>query len=63
MYTLPLHCVLCSNVKSITEITKRELEMGVAEPGRSSWHDDYRGSAYVFVGMYMSVMGGANWYL
>ncbi|ORX40695.1 hypothetical protein BD324DRAFT_611810 [Kockovaella imperatae] len=35
-------------VREIERINQRELELGVADKG--SWHDQYRDSAYVFIG-------------
>ncbi|KAI9513288.1 hypothetical protein F5148DRAFT_971951, partial [Russula earlei] len=36
-----------SVVREISKINERELELGV---GAASWHDEYKGSAYIFVG-------------
>lgn len=36
-------------IKAIEKRTERELRMGI-NPGAGSWHDEYRGSAYVYVG-------------
>ena len=38
----------CSNMKSIRDITQRELEMGI--DSEASWHKQYQTSAYVFIG-------------
>ena len=38
-----------NNVRDIQALNERELEAGLAGGGHS-WHDDYKGSAYVFVG-------------
>ncbi|KAH0445947.1 hypothetical protein IEQ34_025218 [Dendrobium chrysotoxum] len=37
-----------SNVREIQRINERELDLAVE--GAASWHDDYRDSAYIFVG-------------
>lgn len=39
---------LCrSVVKEINKINQRELELGISG---ASWHDEYKDSAYIFVG-------------
>lgn len=35
-------------MKSIQDITQRELQLDIKE--ESSWHKQYKGSAYVFIG-------------
>ncbi|ORY26697.1 hypothetical protein BCR39DRAFT_540470 [Naematelia encephala] len=37
-----------NSIREINRINERELELGVA--GKGSWHDQYKDSAYVFVG-------------
>ena len=37
-----------SNVKAIQKINEAELKLGVGS--KSSWHDEYRDSAYTFIG-------------
>ncbi|PWN89195.1 RNA-binding domain-containing protein, partial [Acaromyces ingoldii] len=37
-----------SNVREVNRINERELDLAV--DGGASWHDDYRESAYIFVG-------------
>ena len=37
-----------SNVKAIQKINEAELQLGVGS--KSSWHDQYKDSAYVFIG-------------
>ena len=37
-------------VKEISKINALELAAGVTTSGGASWHDDYKDSAYVFVG-------------
>ena len=38
----------CRNVKNIQKLNQRELELGVI--GKKSWHDEYKDSAWVFIG-------------
>ena len=38
----------CSNVKAVQKINEAELQLGVGS--KSSWHDQYKESAYVFIG-------------
>ncbi|KAK7090154.1 RNA-binding motif protein, X-linked 2-like [Littorina saxatilis] len=37
-----------TNVKNIQKLNQRELELGVI--GKKSWHDEYKDSAWVFIG-------------
>eukprot|EP00996_Jenningsia_fusiforme_P002945 NODE_3752_length_923_cov_23.009153_g3450_i0.p1 GENE.NODE_3752_length_923_cov_23.009153_g3450_i0~~NODE_3752_length_923_cov_23.009153_g3450_i0.p1 ORF type:complete len:226 (+),score=64.66 NODE_3752_length_923_cov_23.009153_g3450_i0:159-836(+) len=37
-------------VKEIERINKRELDLGLDGSERHSWHDQYRNSAYIFIG-------------
>jgi len=37
-----------SNVKAIQKLNETELKLGL--DSKSSWHDQYKDSAYVFVG-------------
>ena len=39
----------CRNVKNLTKLNERELELGVAG-SKTSWHNQYKDSAWVFVG-------------
>lgn len=41
-----------SNVKAIQKLTETELKLNAGS--KSSWHDMYSGSAYIFVGRYIS---------
>lgn len=43
-----LPIVLIRNVKNITKLNERELELGIS--GKSSWHNIYKNSAWVFIG-------------
>ena len=43
---LLISCIYPSVVKEINKINERELDLG----GTASWHDDYKDSAYIFVG-------------
>jgi len=36
-----------TNTRNITKLSQRELQQG---DGKTSWHDEYKGSAWVFVG-------------
>jgi RNA-binding motif X-linked protein 2 len=38
---------VCSVVREIDRINQAELELG---NGTASWHDDYKDSAYIFIG-------------
>lgn len=38
-----------NNIRRIQELSEKELQLGVAGT-RASWHEDFRSSAYVFVG-------------
>jgi RNA-binding motif X-linked protein 2 len=40
--------IVHSNVREVNRINERELDLAVE--GRASWHDEYRDSAYIFVG-------------
>lgn len=42
------HWLCCRNVKNIQKLNQRELELGVI--GKKSWHDEYKDSAWVFIG-------------
>lgn len=42
-----------SNVKAIQKINEAELKLGL--DSKKSWHDMYSDSAYVFIGMCMSI--------
>ncbi|ESP04842.1 hypothetical protein LOTGIDRAFT_156082 [Lottia gigantea] len=37
-----------TNVKNLNKINQRELELGVI--GKKSWHDEYKDSAWIFIG-------------
>lgn len=43
--------MLCSVVKEIQRINKKELELSLDQ--KSSWHDEYKDSAYIFIGKYL----------
>lgn len=45
---LCLYFVSISNVKAIQKINEAELRMGL--DAKSSWHDQYKDSAYIFIG-------------
>lgn len=40
-------CLISSVVKEINKINQLELDLGISG---ASWHDEYKDSAYVFVG-------------
>ena len=37
-------------IKEIQRINEREIELGLAENSKASWHSKYSDSAYIFVG-------------
>ena len=42
------HTTYNSNVKAIQKLNETELKLGL--DSKSSWHDQYKDSAYIFVG-------------
>ena len=42
------HTTYYSNVKAIQKLNETELKLGL--DSKSSWHDQYKDSAYIFVG-------------
>ena len=46
--TFPLVFNFCSNVKAIQKLNETELKLGLDTKG--SWHEQYKDSAYTFVG-------------
>lgn len=47
---LYLHCTYLyySNIKNVQKMNECELELGLI--GKKSWHDQYKDSAWVFIG-------------
>ena len=46
---LMVMCVcVCRNTKNIQKLNQRVLELGIV--GKKSWHDEYKDSAWVFIG-------------
>lgn len=45
---ISIYLVDCSNVRNVQALNDKELELGLI--GKKSWHDQYKDSAWVFIG-------------
>lgn len=48
IYNLQLFSYYYRNIKNVQKMNQKELDLGLI--GKKSWHDQYKDSAWVFIG-------------